>query len=102
MRLVLFFLLSAVAASSVSCSRDQPGAPKGRFQRRKLWLSFALPTGERSRWPILLTGRSTQPSAKEPNREPTSASMEMPYFRISRCSSSSSALLNIDTVIGNA
>jgi|RhiMetdeSRZDD1v2_1073273.scaffolds.fasta_scaffold153130_2 tetratricopeptide (TPR) repeat protein len=28
MRLVLFFLLSAVAASSVSCSRDQPGAPK--------------------------------------------------------------------------
>jgi tetratricopeptide (TPR) repeat protein len=29
MRLVLFFLLSAVAASSVSCSRDQSVAPKG-------------------------------------------------------------------------
>jgi len=45
MRLVLFFLLSAVAASSVSCSRDQPGAPKAPPPKEEAVVIFRAADG---------------------------------------------------------
>jgi hypothetical protein len=45
MRLVLFFLLSAVAASSVSCSCGQPGAPKGALPKEEAVVIFRAADG---------------------------------------------------------
>ena len=45
MRFVLFFLLSAVAASSVSCSRDQPGAPKMSPPKEEAMVIFRAADG---------------------------------------------------------
>jgi tetratricopeptide (TPR) repeat protein len=45
MRLVLPFMLFAVAASSVGCSRDQPGAPKGSPPKEEAVVVFRAADG---------------------------------------------------------